>query len=225
MAHSDQYTLSRRLVAEGLGTAFLVAAVVGSGIMGEQLAAGNDAMALLANTLATGAALIVLILIFGSISGAHFNPVVSLSFALQKELKWTECMIYSVVQIGGGICGAMLAHLMFDLPVLMEASNTRTGLGIWTGEVVASFALLAAILGCLRNRPDAVPYAVGLVIMAGYWYTSSTSFANPAVTIARSFSDTFSGIRPEDVPAFIVLQAIGAVLATLLFRWFYSGKL
>ena len=221
MTMSEPFNLPRRLVAEGLGTALLVAAVVGSGIMGEQLAGGNDAIALLANTLATGSALIVLILIFGTISGAHFNPVVSLSFSLQRKLPWKECLAYCVVQIAGGVCGALLAHMMFDLPLLMASSHTRTGAGIWVGEIIATFALLATILSCVRNHPHATPYAVGLVIMAGYWYTSSTSFANPAVTIARSLSDTFSGIRPVDVPAFILMQIIGALLATKLFQWFW----
>lgn len=224
MVMTEQYNLPRRLVAEGLGTALLVASVVGSGIMGAQLADGNAAIALLANTLATGSALIVLILIFGTISGAHFNPVVSLSFSLQRKFLWKDCLAYCAVQIVGGVCGAFLAHMMFDLPLLMSASHVRTGAGVWIGEVIATFALLATILSCARNHPHATPYAVGLVIMAGYWYTSSTSFANPAVTIARSLSDTFSGIRPVDVPAFIVMQIIGAFLATKLFQWFWSKK-
>lgn len=213
--------LLRKLVSEGLGTALLVAAVVGSGIMGEQLADGNAAIALLANTLSTGAALIVLILVFAPIS-AHFNPVVSLSFALQKELPWKFLPAYITIQIIGGIAGAALAHLMFDLPLLQESSNVRTGLGIWTGEIVASFGLLLTILGCLRNRPEAVPYAVGLFIMSAYWFTSSTSFANPAVTIARSFTDTFSGISLDSVPAFIAAQIVGAIFATSLFRWLWK---
>lgn len=218
---SEQFDLPRRLVAEGLGTALLVAAVVGSGVMGEQLAGGNMGIALMANTLATGMALTVLILIFGVISGAHFNPVVSLSFALQRQLPWKDFLSYSAVQIVGGIGGTMLAHIMFSLPLVSEATHIRTGVGIWVGEIVASFALLAAILGCLRTKPDAVPYAVGLIIMAGYWFTSSTSFANPAVTIARALSDTFSGIRPFDVPAFLVAEIIGAIFATIMFRWFW----
>ncbi len=223
MATPDQFNLPRRLFAEGLGTALLVTAVVGSGIMGEQLAGGNEAIALLANTLSTGAALIVLILIFGAISGAHFNPVVSLSFALQRKLPWREFVAYALVQVAGGVAGAALAHLMFSMPLLMESTHPRTGLGIWAGEIVASFGLLATILGCLRSRPDAVPYAVGLFIMSAYWFTSSTSFANPAVTIARSFTDTFSGIRPGDVPAFIAAQVIGALLATAVFRWLWAS--
>ncbi|MGB4107818.1 MAG: MIP/aquaporin family protein [Alphaproteobacteria bacterium] len=221
---AEQFNLARRLVAEGLGTALLVTAVVGSGIMGEQLAGGNIAIALLANTLSTGAALIVLILIFGAISGAHFNPVVSLSFALQRKLPWKEFLFYLAAQIVGGIAGTILAHVMFDLPLLMESTHTRTGTGVWAGEIVASFGLLATILGCLRSRPEAVPYAVGLFIMSAYWFTSSTSFANPAVTIARSFTDTFSGIGPDDVPAFIAAQIVGALLATMLFRWLWFSK-
>ncbi|MBK9562462.1 MAG: aquaporin family protein [Micavibrio sp.] len=212
------FNLSRRLVAEGLGTALLVAAVVGSGIMGEQLAGGNEAIALLANTLSTGAVLIVLILIFGAISGAHFNPVVSLSFAFQRKLPWKDFLFYITAQITGGLAGTMLAHIMFDMPLLMESTHLRTGTGIWVGEIVASFGLLATILGCLRSRPQAVPYAVGLFIMSAYWFTSSTAFANPAVTIARSITDTFSGIRAEDVPCFIAAQIVGALLATSLFQ-------
>ena len=215
------FDLPRKLVAEGLGTMLLVTAVVGSGIMGEQLSGGNTAIALLANTLSTGASLIVLILIFGPISGAHFNPVVSLSFALQRKLPWKEFLFYISVQIAGGIAGTMLAHAMFNMPLLMESTHIRTGTGIWVGEIVASFGLLATILGCMRSRPEAVPYGVGLFIMSAYWFTSSTSFANPAVTIARSFSDTFSGIRPEDVPVFIVAQIIGTIFATTGFGWFF----
>ena len=216
------FDLPRRLVAEGLGTALLVAVVVGSGIMGQQLSDGNDAVALLGNTVATGSALVVLILVFGPISGAHFNPVVSLSFALQRELRWSEFLAYVPLQILGAVGGTLLAHLMFDQPLIQTSLRVRTGIGVWTGEVVATFALLATIIGCLRTRGDTVPYAVGLVIAAGYWFTSSTSFANPAVTIARSLTDTFAGIRPTDVPAFIVTQVIGAVAATLLFQWLWS---
>lgn len=213
------FSLTKRLVAEMLGTAFLVSIVIGSGIMGERLAGGNTAIALLGNTLATGAGLVVLILIFGPISGAHFNPVVSLSFALQRKLPWREYAAYVVVQIMGAVAGVALAHIMFDLALFAASTNIRSGMGIWTGEVVAAFGLLATILGCLRNRPEAVPYAVGLFITAGYWFTSSTSFANPAVTIARSMTDTFSGIRPQDVLGFIIAQTAGAVLATAVFRW------
>ena len=224
MTVSNPFSLSRRLVAELIGTALLVAVVVGSGIMGERLAGGNEAIALLGNTVATGAALVVLILIFGPVSGAHFNPVVSLSFTLQSKLSWGECLVYTAVQIVGGIAGTMLAHIMFNLPLIEFSTHERTGIGMWTGEIVASFGLLGTIIGCLRSKPDAVPYAVGLFITAGYWFTSSTSFANPAVTVARALTNTFSGIRPEDVSAFIAAQVIGAILATAIFRWFYADK-
>lgn len=220
-----KFDLSRQLVSEALGTALLVAVVVGSGIMGDRLADGNDAVALLGNTLATGAALVVLILVFGPISGAHFNPIVSLSFAMQGELRWSDLVAYVLVQITGGIGGTLLAHLMFNEPLLQASTHVRTGIGVWTGEIVASFALLATILGCLRVRPDAVPYAVGLVITAGYWFTSSTSFANPAVTFARSLTDTFSGIRWTDVTGFVAAQVAGAVVATMLFRWLFACEL
>jgi len=216
--------LPRRLAAEALGTALLVAVVVGSGIMGERLAAGNDAVALLGNTLATGAALPVLILVFGPLSGAHFNPVVSASFALQRALPWNECAAYVPVQIAGAIAGTLLAHLMFGEPLLQASTHVRTGLGVWTGEIVASFALLLTILGCLRSQPNVVPYAVGLVITAGYWFTSSTSFANPAVTIARSLTDSFAGIRPADAPGFIVAQIAGAFAATIIAQWLWSPQ-
>ena len=220
---APKFNLKQRLFAEALGTALLVAVVIGSGIMGEQLAGGNAAIALLGNTIATGAALVVLILVFGPISGAHFNPVVSLSFMLQRQLKWVEYLSYISAQIIGGIAGAVLAHVMFDMPLIQASTHVRTGLGVWTGEFVASFGLLMTIIGCLRNRPEAVPYAVGLFITAGYWFTSSTSFANPAVTIARSLTDTFSGIRPNDVPAFIFAQILGSLAATATFHWLKSG--
>lgn len=223
MAAPEQFDLRRKLFSEWLGTALLVAVVIGSGITGENLANGNAAIALLGNTLATGAALVVLILIFAPISGAHFNPVVSLSFALQGKLPWKVLLAYALLQIVGGVSGAILAHVMFDLPLFTASTHTRTGIGIWTGEVVASFGLLATILGCLRTRPDVVPFAVGLFITAGYWFTSSTSFANPAVTIARSLTDTFSGIRPEDVAGFVAAQIIGAMLATFLFQWLWAS--
>jgi glycerol uptake facilitator-like aquaporin len=216
--------LPRRLAAEALGTALLVAVVVGSGIMGERLAAGNDAVALLGNTLATGAALPVLILVFGPISGAHFNPVVSASFALQRALPWNECAAYVPVQIVGAIAGTLLAHLMFGEPLIEASTHVRTGLGIWTGEIVATFALLLTILSCLRAEPKAVPYAVGLVITAGYWFTSSTSFANPAVTIARSLTDSFAGIRPTDAPGFILAQIVGAFAATIVAHWLWMAR-
>lgn len=220
-----EFNLARRLVVEGLGTGLLLAAVVGSAIMGEQLAGGNVALALLANTIATGAALVVLILIFAPISGAHFNPIVSLSFALQGKMRWSEVVAYVAVQVAGAIAGTVMAHLMFDLPLIAASTHERTGLGIWTGEIVASFGLMATILGCLRNKPDAVPYAVGLFIISAYWFTSSTSFANPAVTVARSLTDTFSGIRPDDVLGFIGAQIIGSLLATGLFYWLYAAQI
>ena len=215
-------SLVRRLFAEGVGTALLVAIVVGSGIMGEQLAAGNAAVALLGNALATGAGLVVLILVFGPLSGAHFNPVVSLSFALQKKLPWRECAYYAAVQSAGGLAGVLLAHAMFGLPMIEASTHARTGRGVWLGEIVATCSLLLAIMGCLKNKPDAVPYAVGLVIVAGYWFTSSTSFANPAVTIARSMTDTFSGIRPDDVLGFIIAQIAASLIATKVYQWLFK---
>ncbi len=215
----SRFTLARRLVAEFVGTAFLLATVVGSGIMGERLADGNMALALLGNTIATGAILAVLILVFGGISGAHFNPAVTLSFLMRREIGLASGGAYAVVQVCGGLFGTIVAHLMFGEPWLTYATNARTGVGQWTGEFVATFGLVATILGCLRFRPDALPYAVGLFIAAGYWFTSSTSFANPAVTIARSFTDTFSGIDPAHGAAFIAAQVAGAAAATMLFRW------
>lgn len=216
------FDLKRRLLAEALGTALLVAVVVGSGIMGAQLANGNDAVALLGNTLATGVMLPVLILIFGPISGAHFNPVVSMVFAMQDKLAWKEFAAYAALQVIGAVAGTLLAHLMFDMPLITASTHERTGVGIWTGEIVASFGLLLTILSCLRSKPEAVPYAVGLFISAGYWFTSSTSFANPAVTIARSMTDTFAGIAPKDVTGFIIAQVMGAALAAGVFRWLYK---
>jgi glycerol uptake facilitator-like aquaporin len=218
---THKFDLTRRLFAEALGTALLVAVVIGSGIMGDQLAGGNAALALLGNTLATGAALVVLILVFGPVSGAHFNPVVSLSFALRRQLPWIECLAYTALQIMGAIAGTLLAHTMFSLPLIEASTHVRTGAGVWMGEVVASFGLLATIIGCLRTRPETVPYAVGLFIAAGYWFTSSTSFANPAVTIARSLTDSFSGIRPDDVLGFVIAQILGSILATVVFNWLW----
>jgi len=214
--------MGRRLTAEWLGSALLVAVVIGSGIMGDRLASGNMAVALLGNTLATGAALIVLILIFGPISGAHFNPAVTLYFAVEGDIVWRDAGAYVVVQILGGLAGAVLAHLMFELPWLEISNHARTGPGQWVGEFVATFVLLATIAGCRRGNPAATPYAVGLIITAGYWFTSSTSFANPAVTIARSVTDTFAGIRPGDAPAFIVAQLVAALVAVVTFRWLFG---
>ncbi len=214
-----RFSLPARLFAKWLGTAFLVATVVGSGIMGERLADGNAAIALLANTLATGAILIVLILVFGDISGAHFNPAVTLAFTLKRALSQRDAGLYVLAQLVGGVCGVVIAHLMFDLAPLAASTNVRTGAGQWLAEFVAAFGLVATILGCLRARPAAVPYAVGLFISAGYWFTSSTSFANPAVAIARMFTDSFSGIRPVDTPAFIAAELLGAIVATVVFGW------
>ena len=214
--------LSRRLVAEALGTGFLLAAVVGSGIMGERLSDGNVALALLANALATGAILVVLIEVFGPISGAHFNPAVTLAFALQRKIRWSAAAAYVAVQIIGAVAGVLVAHVMFEEAVFQISQTARTGLPQWIAEVVATFGLIATIIGCLRARPAAVSFAVGLYISAAYWFTASTSFANPAVTIARGFTDTFSGIRPIDAPAFIVAQIVGAAVATLVFGWLYK---
>ncbi|MBO44965.1 MAG: aquaporin family protein [Rhodospirillaceae bacterium] len=218
-----EITFAKKLVAESIGTVFLLATVVGSGIMAESLAGGNVAIALLGNTLATGCILMVLILIFGPISGAHFNPAVTLSFWLQQQISDREAAFYVIVQIIAAIAGAVLAHVMFDMPDLVMASTkVRTGVGIWIAEFVATFGLLATILGCIRLRPDAVPYAVGLYISAGYWFTSSTSFANPAVTVARTMTESFSGILAAHAPAFIVMQIAGAVVVTYLFKWLYG---
>ena len=211
--------LPRRLVAEFLGTALLVATVVGSGIMAERLANGNVALALLANTLATGAALVALILTFGPISGAHFNPVVSIADAIENGLPWSETVPYMLAQIFGGISGTMLAHLMFALPLLSISRHIRGGPAQFVSEFTATFGLLCVIWGCSRSRSNVVPFAVGAYITAAYWFTASTSFANPAVTIARALSDTFAGIRPVDVPLFVAAQFAGGIAATLLFRW------
>lgn len=209
----------RRAVAEAIGTALLLAAVVGSGIMGDRLAGGNVAIALLANTLATGAALIALILTFGPISGAHFNPAVTLADASQGGLRWPEVPGYIAAQAAGAILGVWTAHLMFGEAILQVSRHARAGRAQLASEFVATFGLLAVIWGCSRRRAEAVPVAVGLYIAAAYWFTASTSFANPAVTLARSFTDTFSGIRPADAPGFIAAQLAGAFAATLLFRW------
>ena len=190
-------SLARRLVAEWLGTAFLLAAVVGSGIMAQKLAGGNIALALLCNTIPTGAILVVLILVFGPLSGAHFNPAVTLAFAWRGEMPWRTALLYIVVQIIGGIAGVWAAHLMFELPLWQSSLTVRTGTGQWFAEAVATFGLLLTIFGCAARTPSAIPYAVGLYITSAYWFTASTSFANPAVTIARSLSDTFAGIAPS----------------------------
>jgi glycerol uptake facilitator-like aquaporin len=211
--------MARRLFAEWLGTLFLLAVVVGSGIMAERLSGGNTAIALLGNTIPTGAILVVLILIFGPISGAHFNPAVTLAFAIRKEISPSDSVLYVGVQIAGGIAGVLIAHAMFDNPLIDPSTTARTGTGQWLGEFVATFGLVATILGCLKARPDAVPYAVGLFITAGYWFTSSTSFANPAVTIARGLTNTFAGIDPSHIGAFIAAQLIAAIVATVTFQW------
>jgi glycerol uptake facilitator-like aquaporin len=215
----ERVDLGRRLVAECLGTALLLATVVGSGIMGEMLAGGNVAIALLANALATGAGLIALILTFGPISGAHFNPAVTIADATQGGLRWREVPLYVVAQISGAFAGVAVAHVMFKLPVFSASTHARTGIAQWVSEFVATFGLLATIWGTVRRRASAVPFAVAAYIVAAYWFTSSTSFANPAVTLARSASNTFAGIRPADAGGFVVAQLAGALAATFLFRW------
>lgn len=213
----------RKIFAEALGTALLLAVVVGSGIMGEALADGNDAVALLGNTLATGAGLVVLILIFGPVSGAHFNPAVTAAFALRREISPSHAAAYVAAQLIGGILGVMLAHAMFDLELLQESAKARSGIGQAIGEATATFGLLLVIFGCVRHRPDKVPYAVGLFITAGYWFTSSTSFANPAVTVARTLTDTFAGVRPVDAPAFVAAEFAGAALALAVSRFLFKA--
>jgi glycerol uptake facilitator-like aquaporin len=213
--------LARRLVCEGLGTAFLLAAVVGSGIMAQKLAGGNVALALLGNTLPTGAILVVLILIFGPLSGAHFNPAVSIAFALRRGLPWPEAALYIAAQIAGAMIGVWTAHLMFELPLWQLSATVRSGAGQWLAEAVATFGLVLTILGCAARTPAAVPYAVGLYITSAYWFTASTSFANPAVTLARSMSDTFAGIAPAGVAAFIAAQLGGMIAAVLLGQWLW----
>ena len=211
--------LKRRAVAEALGTAFLLATVVGSGIMGERLSGGNVAIALLANTLATGAGLVTLILTFGPTSGAHFNPAVTLADASQKGLPWRDVSAYVGAQVAGAFAGVVLAHVMFGEPLLAASQKARAGGAQLVSEFVATFGLLGVIWGCARRRGSAVPFAVGAYITAAYWFTSSTSFANPAVTLARAATDTFAGIRPVDVPGFVVAELLGAAAATALFRW------
>jgi glycerol uptake facilitator-like aquaporin len=212
-------TLSRRVVAELLGTAFLLAAVVGSGIMGQRLAGGNIAIALLANTLATGATLATLIFTFGPISGAHFNPAVTLADASQGGISWSDVPAYLVAQVVGALIGVGAAHLMFGEALIQVSQHVRAGGGQLFSEFIATFGLLCVIWGCARLRSEAVPLAVGLYIAGAYWFTASTSFANPAVTLARGFTDTFAGIRPSDTAGFMVAQLLGAFGATVLFRW------
>jgi glycerol uptake facilitator-like aquaporin len=218
-------SFGQRLLSEFLGTAFLLTAIIGSGIMAERLSGGNVALALLCNTLATGAILPVLILVFGPLSGAHFNPAVSVGFALRGELTWHIAGLYVVIQIVAGIAGTWIAHLMFDMPTWQISTHVRTGAGQWLAEAVATFGLLVTIYGCLARRPKAVPYAVGLYITSAYWFTASTSFANPAVTIARSLSDTFAGITPAGIPGFVVAQFAGMVAAVWIARMLWPAIL
>jgi glycerol uptake facilitator-like aquaporin len=216
-------SLGRQILAEWLGTAFLLAAVVGSGIMAQKLAGGNVALALLCNTIPTGAMLVVLILIFGPLSGAHFNPAVTIAFAYRGDLPWIVAGAYILTQIVGGIVGVWVAHLMFELPLWQFSLTQRAGTGQWLAEGIATFGLLLTIFGCIAHNPGAVPYAVGLYITSAYWFTASTSFANPAVTIARSLSDTFAGIAPRGVSAFILAQLVGAAIATVLSGWLWQS--
>jgi glycerol uptake facilitator-like aquaporin len=216
---STQASLSRRIVAEALGTALLLVAVVGSGIMAERLSGGSVGVALLANAIATGGALVALILTFGPTSGAHFNPAVTLADAWQGGLAWQDAPYYVAAQVLGALAGVAAAHLMFAVPVLQVSHHVRAGSAQAFSEAVATFGLLAVIWGCARRRPNAVPFAVAAYIVGAYWFTASTSFANPAVTLARAATDTFAGIRPADVPAFVAAQLVGAFAATVLFRW------
>jgi glycerol uptake facilitator-like aquaporin len=216
-------SLSRSLLAEGLGTAFLLAAVVGSGIMAQRLSGGNGALALLCNTIPTGAILTVLILTFGPLSGAHFNPAVSLAVAVRGELPWSTVALYIGAQVLGAVVGVWAAHLMFELPIWQFSATARAGPGQWLAEAVATFGLILTIFGCGARTPAAVPYAVGLYITAAYWFTASTSFANPAVTLARSLSDTFAGIAPAGVPAFVLAQLLGALAALVIARWLWPA--
>ena len=215
---------ARILVAEFAGTMILLATVIGSGIMAERLAGGNVAIALLGNTIPTGAILYVLITVFGPVSGAHFNPAVTIAFLLRREIAFIRAAHFMFVQVAGAICGAMLAHFMFDVPLLQLSQNVRTGPAQWGSEFVATFGLLTVIFGGLRWRPDAVPALVGMYITAAYWFTASTSFANPAVTIARAFTDSFSGILPADVLAFIVAQLAAAVAGAYVLGWLFKAE-
>lgn len=217
-------SLARHAVAEALGTAFLLAAIIGSGIMAQKLAGGSGALALLCNTLATGAILVVLILVFAPVSGAHFNPVVSLAFALRRQLSWNIAGLYVATQLAGALLGMLVAHLMFELPAWQISTTVRTGAGQWLAEGIATFGLVLTVFGCSAGAPGAVAPAVGLYITAAYWFTASTSFANPAVTLARSLSDTFAGIAPGGVPAFVVAQLIGTVAAIVLAEWLWPRR-
>ncbi len=215
---------ARRIVAELVGTSLLLAVVVGSGIMGERLAGGNAALALLANAIATGGGLVALILVFGPISGAHFNPLVSLALAASRRHAWSDLPGYLLAQFAGAVLGVWMAHAMFGEPLFQLSGKVRSGTALMFSEAVATFGLLLTILGCVRHRPAAVPYAVAAYITAAYWFTASTSFANPAVTVARSLSNTFAGIRPQDVPGFIGAQVLGGALAVALDTWFHRTK-
>ena len=215
---------ARRLVAEFAGTMLLLATVIGSGIMAERLADGNLAVALLGNTIPTGAILYVLITIFGPVSGAHFNPAVTLAFLLRRDISFPRAAQFMFVQTFGAVCGAMLAHVMFEMPVLQLSQNIRSGPAQWVSEFTATFGLLTVIFGGLRWRPEAIPALVGLYITAAYWFTASTSFANPAVTFARAFTDSFSGILPADAPPFIIAQLAAAVVASFVLRWMFASE-
>ncbi len=219
-----QFEMRRRLAAEALGTLILVMAVIGSGIMAEMLSGGNQAVALLCNTIATGAVLYVIITIFAPVSSAHFNPAVSLVMALHGGLAWRTALFYVAAQIAGGCLGAVLAHLMFGLDLVQLGTKARHGLGQWAGEFIATFGLIGTIFGCIRFKPEAIATAVGLYITSAYWFTASTSFANPAVTIARSLSDTFAGIAPADAPGFIAAELLGAFAAAWLFGWLFAPE-
>jgi glycerol uptake facilitator-like aquaporin len=221
---SSGFALSRRLAAEALGTGFLLAAVVGSGIMAERLSGGNAAIALLANTIATGAALVVLISIFGPISGAHFNPAVTLFFGLRREIDLPVALAYIAIQVVAGIAGVYAAHAMFGTAILEVSHKLRDGSAQAFSEFVATFGLIATIAGSIRFRPTSTPLLVGLYIASAYWFTASTSFANPAVTIARSLTDSFSGIAPRSVPAFVISQFVAAIVGYLFFRWLFSRE-
>jgi glycerol uptake facilitator-like aquaporin len=216
--------MKRRLAAEGIGSFLLFATVIGSGIMAERLAGGNVAVALLGNTAATGAMLFVLITMLGPISGAHFNPAVSLVMAARRTLSWRDMIAYTAMQIGCGVLGAWAAHVMFDVPVLQISSHARTGIGQWTGEAIATFGLILTIIGTADHRPQWIPASVALYITAAYWFTSSTSFANPAITIARSLTNSFSGIAPADAPMFIVAQLVGAVAAMFASAFLFASE-
>jgi len=217
-------TLSRRLVGEFIGTAFLLAVVIGSGIMGERLAGGNVALALMGNTLATGAGLIALILTFGPVSGAHFNPAVTLGDVYFGHIHWPHALLYVIAQVAGAFAGVAAAHGMFGEALFFASQHARTGPAQWWSEFVATFGLLAVIISCSRTRPSVTPFAVAAYITAAYWFTSSTSFANPAVTLARAASDTFAGIRAQDTPGFIAAQLLGAAAAVLTFKWLFSAQ-